>query len=88
MLIRRSTRRFFDARTAQLVAHMVQHTNALAAELATVRRERDEVYANFREYRDTVAARREAEAQLVEFYRERAIARAQAAQLGDAAWLH
>lgn len=51
-----------------------------------LRQERDEAFANFREHRDAVAARREAEASLVEYYREVA----ERVRSGEAPrrWLH
>jgi hypothetical protein len=57
-----------------------QQYAALVAELAEVKRERDEFRAALGELRAAVTARWEAEARLAELYRERAIARARTSQ--------
>jgi len=53
---------------------------AVVAELAAVKRERDEFRAALAELRAAVTARWEAEARLAALYRERAIQRAQRAE--------
>ena len=53
---------------------------AVAAELAEVKRERDEFRAALAELRAAVTARWEAEARLAQLYRERAISRARAVE--------
>ena len=60
---------------------------AVVVELAEVKRERDEFRAALAELRAAVIARWEAEARLAELYRERAIARAEAAERGPNAML-
>jgi hypothetical protein len=61
---------------------------ALVAELAEVKRERDEFRAALAELRAAVTARWEAEARLVALYRERAIARARAVERDPKAMLN
>jgi hypothetical protein len=51
-----------------------------ACELADLRKEFDQVRADYAELRSTVLARQDAEAELAALYRERAIARARAAE--------
>ena len=60
----------------------------MVAELAEVKRERDEFRAALAELRAAVTARWEAEARLVELYRERAIARARAVERDLSAMLN
>ena len=61
---------------------------AVVAELAEVRRERDEFRAALAELRAAVTARWEAEARLAELYRKRAIARARAVERDPSAMLN
>ena len=61
---------------------------AVVAELAEVKRERDEFRAALAELRAAVTARWEAEARLAELYRERAIAGARAARRDPRAMLN
>jgi uncharacterized coiled-coil DUF342 family protein len=93
MLLRRSHRRLVDVRSQQMLAYMIQHANALVEqraellrEITTLRRERDEAYANFNEYRDAVQARRRAGEETVNYYR----AQAELARMREAPprWLH
>ena len=61
---------------------------SVLAELAEVKRERDEFRAALAEMRATVTARWEAEARLAELYRERAIARTRAVERAPNAMLN
>jgi hypothetical protein len=61
---------------------------AVVAELAEVKRERDEFRAALAELRAAVTARWEAEARLAALYRERAIARARAVERDPNAMLN
>jgi uncharacterized coiled-coil DUF342 family protein len=81
----RSVRRVDIVRSWQLVR--AQYAAAVA-ELAEVKRERDEFRAALAELRAAVAARWEAEARLAALYRERAIARARAAERDPNAMLN
>ena len=65
-----------------------QQFAAVLADLAEVKRERDEVRAALAELRAAVTARWEAEARLAELYRERAIARARAVERDPSAMLN
>jgi hypothetical protein len=65
-----------------------QQFAAVVAELAEVKRERDEFRAALAELRVAVTARWEAEARLAELYRERAIARARAVERAPNAMLN
>jgi hypothetical protein len=65
-----------------------QQFAAVLADLAEVKRERDEVRAALAELRAAVTARWEAEARLAELYRERAIARARAVERHPKAMLN
>jgi len=81
----RSVRRVDLVRSWQLAR--AQYAAAVA-ELAEVKRERDEFRAALVELRAAVTARWEAEARLAELYRERAIARARAAERDPNAMLN
>ena len=70
----------------QFVA-LTHERDALAAELAEVRRERDEFRACLRELQYAVQERWAAEQRVAELHRERAIARARAAERDPAARL-
>ena len=61
---------------------------SVVAELAEVRRERDEFRAALAELRAAVIARWEAEARVAELYRQCAIARARAVERGPKAMLN
>jgi len=65
-----------------------QQFAAVIAELAEVKRERDEFRAALAELRAAVSARWEAEARLAELYRERAIARARVVERDPNAMLN
>jgi hypothetical protein len=52
------------------VRKMQSEIEALQREVVVLRRQRDKAFANFKEYRDAVEARRAAENAVVEFYRE------------------
>ena len=65
-----------------------QQFAAVIAELAEVKRERDEFRAALAELRAAVTARWEAEARLAALYRERAIARARAVERHPKAMLN
>ena len=80
-----ATRRLDVARSWQFAR--AQYA-AVVAELAEVKRERDEFRAALAELRAAVTARWEAEARLVELYRERAIARARAVERDLSAMLN
>jgi hypothetical protein len=80
----RSVRRVDIVRSWQFA----QMQYALVAELAEVKRERDEFRAALAELRAAVTARWEAEARLVALYRERAIARARAVERDPKAMLN
>jgi chromosome segregation ATPase len=64
---------------AQFAALVAEH-DALKRELAETKRERDEFRAAMRELQAAILARQQAEAELAGLYRERAIARARAAE--------
>jgi hypothetical protein len=77
MRIRRGSRRIVYIGHLQLMALAIAQRDRLAAENARLKREQDELRlriaaerAAHDEFRDAVAARQEAEAQLVAFYRE------------------
>ena len=78
-------RRLDPARSWQLAR--TQYA-AVVAELAKVRRERDEFRAALAELRAAVTARWEAEARLAELYRERALARVRAVERDPNAMLN
>ena len=81
----RSVRRVDIVRSWQLAR--AQYAAAVA-ELAEAKRERDEFRAALVELRAAVTARWKAEARLAELYRERAIARARAAERDPNAMLN
>jgi len=80
----RNVRRLDVARSWQHVrqqfAVVVAERDALKRELAEIRHERDDMRAALRELCAASLARIKAEAELAALYRERAIARAQAAE--------
>jgi hypothetical protein len=68
------------ARAREQFAALTAERDALRRELPETRRERDDMHAALRELRAASLARMKAEAELASLYRERAIARARAAE--------
>jgi hypothetical protein len=76
------------AMAKQQFASVAAERNQLRQDLTDVRRQRDEALAMLDELRTAIRARHAAEAELASLYRERDIAKAQAAVRDPAAPLH